>query len=121
MNHQVSSNLASQERSAAISLSIIYAFRMLGLFMILPVFALYGDELPGATPLLMGLALGAYGLTQAILQIPFGMLSDRIGRKPVIFMGLLIFAAGSLIAGSAESIEGIIVGRAIQGCGAIAA
>lgn len=100
---------------------MIYAFRMLGLFMILPVFALYADDFPGATPLLMGLALGVYGLTQAVLQIPFGMWSDRIGRKPVIFIGLLIFAAGSLIAGSATSIEGIIVGRAIQGGGAIAA
>ena len=121
MNSQVSNNLAAQERSAAISLAIIYAFRMIGLFMILPVFALYAEHLPGATPFLMGLALGVYGLTQALLQIPFGMWSDRIGRKPVIFIGLLIFIAGSLIAGSAESIEGIIVGRAIQGGGAIAA
>ncbi len=121
MNHKVSNNLAAQERSAAISLAMIYAFRMLGLFMILPVFALYGDEIPGATPMLMGLALGIYGLTQALLQIPFGMWSDRIGRKPVILIGLLIFAAGSMIAGSASSIEGIIIGRAIQGAGAIAA
>ncbi len=121
MNQLVSNNLAAQERRAAISLATIYAFRMLGLFMILPVFALYADEFPGATPFLMGLALGAYGLTQALLQIPFGMLSDRIGRKPVIFFGLLIFAAGSLIAGSANSIEGVIIGRAIQGGGAIAA
>lgn len=121
MNHKVSNNLAAQERSAAISLAMIYAFRMLGLFMILPVFALYGDKIPGATPMLMGLALGIYGLTQALLQIPFGMWSDRIGRKPVILIGLLIFAAGSLIAGSASSIEGIILGRAIQGAGAIAA
>ncbi len=121
MNHQVSNNLASQERRAAFSLAMIYAFRMLGLFMILPVFALYAEDLPGATPFLMGLALGVYGLTQAVLQIPFGMWSDRIGRKPVILIGLLIFAVGSLIAGSAHSIEGIIVGRAIQGAGAIAA
>ena len=104
----LSSELASQERKAAVSLAMIYAFRMFGLFMILPVFALYAEHLPGATPLLMGLALGIYGLTQALLQIPFGMWSDRIGRKPVIFIGLLIFAAGSLIAGSAETIEGVI-------------
>jgi MFS family permease len=116
----LSAELASQERKAAISLAMIYAFRMFGLFMILPVFALYAEHLPGATPLLMGLALGIYGLTQALLQIPFGMWSDRIGRKPVIFIGLLIFAAGSLIAGTATNIEGIIVGRAIQGAGAIA-
>ncbi|HHO59048.1 MAG TPA: MFS transporter [Thiotrichales bacterium] len=121
MSSELSQNLAAQERRAGISLAMIYAFRMLGLFMILPVFALYTEHLPGATPFLMGLALGIYGLTQAILQIPFGMWSDRIGRKPVIFIGLLIFAAGSLIAGTAHSIEAIIVGRAIQGGGAIAA
>jgi MFS family permease len=121
MNQQLSKGLAAQERRAGISLAVIYAFRMLGLFMILPVFALYAEHLPGATPFLMGLALGVYGLTQAVLQIPFGMWSDRIGRKPVILIGLLIFAAGSLVAGSAHSIEGIIVGRAIQGGGAIAA
>jgi len=121
INQQLSKGLAAQERRAGISLAVIYAFRMLGLFMILPVFALYAEHLPGATPFLMGLALGVYGLTQAVLQIPFGMWSDRIGRKPVILIGLLIFAAGSLVAGSAHSIEGIIVGRAIQGSGAIAA
>ncbi len=121
MNHQVSTNLASQERRAALSLSMIYAFRMLGLFMILPVFALYSDALPGATPLLMGFALGVYGLTQAMLQIPFAMWSDKIGRKPVLYIGLLLFAAGSMVAGSAHTIEGIILGRALQGAGAIAA
>jgi MFS family permease len=121
MSTAFSNNLAVQERRAAISLAMIYAFRMLGLFMILPVFALYGDKLPGATPLLMGLALGIYGLTQAILQIPFAMWSDKIGRKPVLYIGLFIFAIGSLVAGSAQSIEGIIVGRALQGAGAIAA
>ena len=121
MSPALSTNLAAQERRAGVSLAMIYAFRMLGLFMIMPVFALYTEELAGATPFLMGLALGIYGLTQAVLQIPFGMWSDRIGRKPVILIGLLIFAAGSLIAGSAESIEGIILGRAIQGAGAIAA
>lgn len=120
LDNSLGKDMARQERLAAVSLAMIYAFRMLGLFMILPVFALYAEDLPGATPFMMGLALGIYGLTQAALQIPFGMWSDRIGRKPVIFIGLLIFAAGSLVAGSATSIEGIIFGRAIQGGGAIA-
>lgn len=113
--------LGLQEKRAGISLALIYAFRMLGLFLILPVFALYAEDLPEATPILIGLSLGIYGLTQAMLQIPFGMLSDRIGRKPVIAAGLLIFAAGSLLAASSDSIYGIIAGRALQGAGAIAA
>jgi MFS family permease len=94
---------------------------MLGLFMILPVFALHADRYHGATPALMGLAIGAYGLTQAALQIPFGMLSDRIGRKRVIIAGLAIFAAGSVVAALADTITGVILGRALQGAGAIAA
>jgi predicted MFS family arabinose efflux permease len=114
-------NLGKTERRAGISLALIYAFRMLGLFMIMPVFALYAEKLPEATPFLAGLALGIYGFTQALLQIPFGMLSDRIGRKPVIFAGLVIFALGSLVAAQADSIYGIIFGRALQGSGAIAA
>jgi MFS family permease len=94
---------------------------MLGLFLILPVFAIQAEGLAGATPLLIGLAIGAYGLTQAILGIPFGMLSDRIGRKPVIFGGLALFAVGSVVAALATSIDGVILGRVIQGSGAIAA
>ncbi len=113
-------NLGKNERRAGVSLALIYAFRMLGLFMIMPVFALYAEQLPEATPFLTGLALGIYGLTQALLQIPFGMLSDRIGRKPVIFAGLGIFALGSVVAASADGIHGIIIGRALQGSGAIA-
>lgn len=110
----------AEVRSAA-SLAGIYALRMLGLFMILPVFALYADELEGATPALAGLAIGIYGMTQAALQIPFGLVSDRIGRKPVIVFGLLVFALGSVIAAGADSIQGVLVGRAMQGAGAIAA
>ena len=109
------------ESRAAISLASIFSLRMLGLFLILPVFALYAEELVGVTPVLVGLAIGAYGLTQALLQIPFGMLSDRIGRKPVIIGGLLIFALGSVVAAQADTIWGVIIGRAIQGSGAIAA
>jgi MFS family permease len=113
--------LTPDERRAAVGLAGIYGLRMLGLFLILPVFALYAGDLRGATPLLIGLAIGAYGLTQAILQIPFGMLSDRIGRKPVIFGGLAIFVLGSLIAALSTTIEGVILGRVIQGAGAVSA
>jgi len=109
------------EKRAGYSLAMIYAVRMLGLFMILPVFAVYAESLPDSTPFLAGLALGIYGLTQAILQIPFGMLSDKFGRKPIIAIGLLIFMAGSIVAANADSIYGIIFGRALQGSGAIAA
>jgi len=110
------------ERRSAMSLASIYSFRMLGLFMILPVFSLYAHGLKGVTPTQIGLALGIYGLTQAILQIPFGMLSDRIGRKPIITLGLLIFVIGSVVAAMAthaNNISGIIIGRALQGGGAV--
>ncbi len=109
------------EIRAALSLSSVYALRMLGLFMILPVFALYAADLEGVTPTLTGLAIGIYGLTQAVLQIPAGLLSDRIGRKPVIIGGLLVFAAGSVVAALADSMLVVILGRALQGAGAIAA
>ncbi|RJQ46052.1 MAG: MFS transporter [Gammaproteobacteria bacterium] len=114
--------MTAAERRATAALAGIYALRMLGLFLILPVFALYAREhLAGATPILIGLAIGAYGLTQALLQIPFGMLSDRFGRKPVIIGGLLVFALGSVVAALSDSIAGVIIGRALQGSGAIAA
>lgn len=109
------------ERRGTFSLAGIYGLRMLGLFMILPVFALYAEHLEGVTPMLSGLALGVYGLTMAALQIPFGMLSDRFGRKPVITAGLLLFALGSVVAAMADTIWGVILGRALQGSGAIAA
>ncbi|EDY85387.1 major facilitator superfamily MFS_1 [gamma proteobacterium HTCC5015] len=108
------------ERRAALSLALVYMFRMVGLFVVLPVLALYADGLRGATPLLLGLAVGTYGLTQAALQIPFGIMSDRWGRKPVIVAGLLVFAVGSAVAATADSIYGVIAGRALQGAGAVA-
>lgn len=111
----------SRERRAVALLASIYALRMAGLFLILPVFALYATGLDGHTPFLIGLAIGIYGLTQAVLQIPFGLASDRIGRKPVIAVGLLIFAAGSVIAATASSLWMVILGRAVQGAGAIPA
>ncbi|MEE8264444.1 MAG: MFS transporter [Gammaproteobacteria bacterium] len=113
--------MTATELRASLTLAVIFFLRMLGLFMILPVFALYADNLEGVTPLLIGIALGVYGLTQAIFQIPFGMLSDHIGRKPIILMGLIIFAAGSGLAAESDTILGIIVGRSLQGAGAIAA
>ena len=109
----------AQERSATFSLAAIMAFRMLGLFMVLPVFSLYAHQLTHSTPALIGFALGVYGLSQACLQIPFGSLSDRIGRKKVITMGLVLFALGSVVAALSHSIYGVIAGRALQGAGAI--
>ncbi len=111
--------MTQNEKKTTLSLASIYAFRMLGLFMILPVFSLYIDDFKGATPALMGLALGVYGLTQGLLQIPFGLCSDRLGRKPVIIFGLILFIIGSMVAARATSIEMLIYGRAIQGAGAI--
>ncbi|MCP1327170.1 MFS transporter, partial [Halomonas sp. 707D4] len=111
----VSTLLLASERRAISGLAGLYASRMLGLFMVLPVLALYADALHGATPLLIGVALGVYGLTQAALQIPFGLLSDRFGRKRIIALGLVVFALGSVVAALADSIGGIIVGRALQG------
>lgn len=108
------------ELRATAALSLIQALRMLGMFMILPVFALYARDLPGgASPMQIGLAIGLYGLVQAALQIPFGMISDRWGRKPVIVLGLIIFAIGSFIAGATQDIHWIIFGRIVQGAGAI--
>jgi MFS family permease len=118
---QQSEGFNATERRATYGLAGIYGSRMLGLFLILPVFALYAEELASATPVLIGMAIGIYGLTQALLQIPFGLLSDRIGRKPVIVGGLLLFTLGSIIAATADDIWMIILGRAIQGSGAIAA
>ncbi|MEM8661378.1 MAG: MFS transporter [Pseudomonadota bacterium] len=113
--------MTASERRSVGSLSLLYCFRMLGLFMVLPLLALYAADYPGATPSLIGLAMGIYGLTQALLQIPLGWLSDRIGRKPVIIVGLAVFAIGSVVAAIADNLWLIIIGRALQGAGAITA
>ncbi|MFZ9151012.1 MAG: MFS transporter [Burkholderiales bacterium] len=110
------------ELRASIGLSGIFGLRLLGMFVILPVFAIYAEHLPGGDNLtLVGLAIGAYGLTQALLQIPFGWWSDRYGRKPVVYIGLVIFAVGSFVAALAPNIYMVIFGRMLQGAGAISA
>jgi Arabinose efflux permease len=109
------------ELRSSLALALVFFLRMMGLFLILPVFVLYAEHLHNATPTLIGIALGSYGLTQAVFQIPFGAFSDRIDRKTVISIGLLIFIAGSITAGLAKSIYTVIFGRALQGAGAIAA
>ena len=121
MHDPHSERMSSGETRAASGLALVFAFRMLGMFMVLPVLATYGMDLAGATPALIGLAIGAYGLTQAIFQIPFGIISDRIGRRPVIYLGLIIFALGSVLAANSDSIWGVIAGRILQGAGAISA
>ncbi len=114
--------MTALERRASFSLASIFALRMLGLFLVLPVFALQARGYPGGDDAaLVGLALGIYGLTQGILQIPFGMASDRFGRKRVILLGLLVFAVGSFVAALADSLTGLIVGRSLQGAGAVSA
>jgi MFS family permease len=118
---QPKDKMTATELRGSLSLASVLFLRMLGLFLILPVFTLYARTLTDSTPTLVGLAFGIYGLTQASLQIPFGMLSDKLGRKPVIFAGLLIFIAGSLVASQADTIWVMILGRALQGAGAISA
>ena len=108
-----------RERRTVGIVALVGMFRMFGLFALLPVLSIYAAELEGATPLLIGLAVGAYGLTQAALQIPLGALSDRIGRVPIILTGLILFALGSLIAATADSVWGVVAGRFLQGAGAI--
>ena len=112
--------LDSVELRTGLTLAGVIAFRMLGLFMILPVFMLLAEDMPGFSPAKAGLAVGIYGLTQAILQQPFGKLSDRFGRRPVMLAGLALFAVGGVVAALADTIEVMIAGRALQGCGAIA-
>ena len=117
-----SPTMTRTELRASGSLASIFALRMLGLFLVLPVFALEARKYPGGDdPALIGLAMGIYGLTQGILQIPFGMASDRLGRKRVIIFGLLVFALGSLVAGGADTLMGVLAGRALQGAGAVSA
>lgn len=110
-----------KERRAVAVVSLVAMCRMFGLFALLPVMSIFAADLEGATPMLVGLAVGAYGLTQAGLQIPFGLLSDRIGRVPVVLLGLALFAAGSVLAALSDTIAGVIAGRFLQGAGAISA
>jgi MFS family permease len=122
MASSLDDKMSPAERRAGISLAAIFALRMLGLFLILPVFAVHARGMPGGdNTMLVGMAFGAYGLTQAFLQIPFGAASDRFGRKPVIVFGLLLFVVGSVVAALAADVQTVIVGRVLQGAGAISA
>lgn len=114
------SKLSSLERRSALTLACVISLRLFGLFLIMPVFSLYAKTMPGSTGFMIGLALGVYGLGQVLLQIPLGLLSDRIGRKPAITLGLLLFALGGLIAAMSHTLTGIVIGRAVQGMGAVA-
>lgn len=116
----IASPMTRTEKRATWSLASIYAFRMLGLFLIMPVLSLFSEQIDEATPALIGLAIGIYGIMQSLLQIPFGLISDRLGRKKVVVTGLLLFFAGSVVAALSTNIYGIIIGRAIQGSGAVA-
>lgn len=117
----ITSPMTPLERRATFALAGVYALRMLGLFMMLPVLSLFAENLEGSTPFLIGLAVSIYGLTQALLQIPFGLWSDQFGRKKIIIIGLLLFIAGSIVAALSTTIYGVLAGRALQGSGAIAA
>ena len=111
----------STERLFALKVSLIMSVRMLGLFMLFPVMSVYAGDYDSSTPFLIGMAIGIYGLTQALLQIPFGYLSDRFGRKPILIVGLLVFLIGSVVAANASNIIFVVIGRALQGGGAISA
>ena len=111
----------SLERIFVLKISLIMAVRMLGLFMLFPVMSIYAAEYDNSTPFLIGMAIGVYGLTQALLQIPFGYLSDRFGRKPILIIGLLIFLLGSVLAANTSNLNLVVLGRALQGGGAISA
>ncbi len=117
----ITSPMTASEKRATWSLASIYALRMLGLFLIMPVLSLFAEQLEGSTPALIGLSIGIYGISQSILQIPFGLMSDRFGRKKIIISGLIIFLIGSVVAALSTTIYGVLLGRAIQGSGAIAA
>ncbi len=119
MSTSSSHKMTATERSAVLSLASIMSLRMIGLFMVLPLFSLYAHQLLGATPFLIGISIGIYGLTQAIFQIPFGAWSDHAGRKKIILLGLILFAAGSIIAANAATIWSMMLGRALQGMGAV--
>jgi predicted MFS family arabinose efflux permease len=117
-NHLLAVMLPAEKR-AVIVIALIAMIRMFGLFALLPVLSVFAGDLDGATPMLIGLAVGAYGLTQAALQIPLGAISDRIGRIPVVVGGLAIFAAGSILAAQSDTVYGVVAGRLLQGAGAV--